>query len=85
VGTAAWRLVRAATAAINRSKRRHSAALSEFEPLFLNRVQRSVHRKVQVRIPGPEPVPDACSDGREGDGRRPRHRLNACIRPEAKG
>jgi hypothetical protein len=35
----------------NHGKRRHSAALSEFEPRFLNGVQRSVNRKVQGSNP----------------------------------
>jgi len=42
---------RTATPAINRGKRRHSAALSEFRPLFLNGMQRSVNRKVQGSNP----------------------------------
>src|SRR5712691_4553961 len=42
---------RTATPAINRGKWRHAVALSEFEPLFLNGVQRSVNRKVQGSNP----------------------------------
>ncbi len=44
-------IVRTATPVINHSKRRHSAALSEFEPQFLNGEQRSVNRKVQGSNP----------------------------------
>src|SRR6266849_2431532 len=40
-----------ATAAVNRGKRRHSAALSEFEAPRLNGAQRSVNRKVQGSNP----------------------------------
>jgi hypothetical protein len=37
--------LRTATPVANGANRRHSAALSEFEPPFLNGVQRSVNRK----------------------------------------
>jgi hypothetical protein len=40
-----------ATPVANRANRRHSAALSELEPLFLNGQQRSVNRKVQGSNP----------------------------------
>ena len=43
--------VRTATPAINGGKRRQSAALSGFEPPFLNGMQRSVNRKVQGANP----------------------------------
>jgi len=36
---------------MNDDNRRHSAPLSEFEPLFLNVMQRSVNRKVQGSNP----------------------------------
>ena len=42
---------RTATPAINDGKWRHSAALSEFGPLFLNGEHRSVNRKVQGSNP----------------------------------
>ncbi len=42
---------RTATPVINRAKGRHSVALSEFEPPFLNGMQRSVNRKVQGSNP----------------------------------
>ncbi len=42
---------RTATRALNRGKRRHSAALSEFRAVFLNGMQRSVNRKVQASNP----------------------------------
>jgi hypothetical protein len=45
-----------ATPARNRAKWRYSAALNEFMPIFLNGAHRSVNRKVQVRIPVPEPI-----------------------------
>jgi hypothetical protein len=43
--------LRTATPAINRGKCWYSAAFSEFTPLFLNGVQRSVNRKVQGSNP----------------------------------
>jgi hypothetical protein len=43
--------LRTATPVANGANRRHSAALSEFEPPFLNGVQRSVNRKVQGSNP----------------------------------
>src|SRR6266851_1266945 len=42
---------RTATAAINRGKPRHAAALSEFIAVILNGLQRSVNRKVQGSNP----------------------------------
>src|SRR6266851_8633110 len=42
---------RTATRALNRGKRRHSAAPSEFELPFSNGVQRAVNRKVQASNP----------------------------------
>src|SRR2546430_9233566 len=45
--------IRTATRVINRGKRWYSAALTEFVPQFLNRLQRSVNRKVQGSNPCP--------------------------------
>jgi len=46
---------RTATPVRNRGERWQLAAFSEFAAGFLNVMQRSVNRKVRVRIPAPEP------------------------------
>ncbi len=51
-------LARTATLAANRDTWRHSAALSEFGPRFLNGLQRSVNRKVQGSNPWSGAKPD---------------------------
>jgi hypothetical protein len=48
---AIWLRIFTATPATNGGKWRHSAALSELGPPFLNGVQRSVNRKVQGSNP----------------------------------
>ncbi len=60
--------LRTATPVANGANRRHSAALSEFEPPFLNGVQRSVNRKVQ----GSNPCSGAKSEYESGEQPRPR-------------
>jgi hypothetical protein len=46
-----WDDVRTATPTINHGKRRHSAALGELRPPYLNGAQRSVNHKVQGSNP----------------------------------
>jgi hypothetical protein len=69
-GESKWRSSRtsSATPVASHVNWRHSAELSEFEPLFLNGTQRSVNRKVQGSNPCSGAKTDFMSRQRERSG-----------------